>query len=231
VTAGRSAATILLFAKEPLAGTVKTRLVPALTPEEAADLAAAFLRDLHATLLGVPGAEVVVALTDESSAEAVERLLGPGVRFARQGEGDLGERLARATGAAFARGRGPVAVVGSDHPDLPGELVAQCLEDARNGRIGWIPTEDGGYAALALPRPLPSLFEGIPWSTTKVEAATRARAAELGIALKNRGRWYDVDRIEDLARLSGVLGSGSGCPATREALARLDPPLAARSRP
>ena len=224
-------ATILLFAKEPLAGRVKTRLVPPLTPEEAADLAAAFLRDLHAALKTVPGAEVVVALTDDSSAEAVERMLGPGVRLTRQGAGDLGTRLARATAAAFAEGGAPVAVVGSDHPDLPPGLVQKCLADAASGRIGWIPTEDGGYAALALPRSLPSLFENIPWSTGEVAAATRERAAELGIPLMDRGPWYDVDRVEDLARLSGVLGSGSGCPATREALARLDPPLAARSKP
>jgi hypothetical protein len=223
-------AAILLFAKEPLPGRVKTRLVPPLTPEEAAGLAAAFLRDLFETLRAIPGAEVVVAVPDGALPATFEALLGGGARLARQGDGDLGARLARAIGRAFAEGRAPVAVVGGDHPDLPGPLVEECLADARRGRIGWIPTVDGGYAALALPRPLPSLFERIPGSTTGVAAATRERALRLGVPIVDRGPWYDVDRIEDLGRLSGVLGSGS-CPATREALARLDPPLAARSRP
>jgi len=219
-------AAILLFAKEPVAGRVKTRLVPPLTPEEAAGLAEAFLRDLGEELRNVPGAELEVALPDGAAPDAAHALL-PGARVVRQGPGNLGERLARATAEAFAR-HAPVAAVGADHPDLPSALVSSCLDDAREGRVGWIPTEDGGYAAIALPRPLPGLFTGIPWSTSEVAAATRERAARLGVELVDRGRWYDVDTAEDLGRLSGVLESGSGCPATRAALARLDPPLAAR---
>ncbi len=223
------AATILLFAKEPRPGRVKTRLVPPLTPEEAADLAAAFLHDLWSAITRLPAVDVVVALPDDSSPEAVARLLGDDARFARQGPGDLGARLARATSAVFANRPGPVAVVGSDHPDLPPDMVAACLDDARRDRVGWIPTEDGGYAALALPRALPSLFENVPWSTPGVAAATRAAAARLGIEFAEHGPWYDVDTVEDLGRLSGVLEAGAGCPATRRALARLDPPLALRS--
>jgi rSAM/selenodomain-associated transferase 1 len=221
-------ATILLFAKEPIPGQVKTRLVPSLTPDEAAELATAFLRDLHATLSGIADVELVLAIPDDSSADKVASTLDSEIRVVRQGPGGLGERVARATSREFEGSPRPVAVVGSDHPDLPRPLVEACLADARGGSVGWIPTEDGGYAAIALPRALPSLFQGVPWSTGDVAAATRDNAARLDLELKDHGPWYDVDTVRDLQRLSRVLEASDACPWTRETLARLDPPLAER---
>jgi rSAM/selenodomain-associated transferase 1 len=214
-------ATLLLFAKEPVPGNVKTRLIPPLEAREAATLAQAFLRDIIISLETIPDAILEIAVPTGDSLAAMERLLGPGRRFVSQGEGDLGERLAATTEAAFERRPGPVAAVGADHPNLPASLVAECLDEARRGRVGWIPTEDGGYACLALPRPLPGLFRDVPWDTPDVARATRRNARSLGFALTDLSPWYDVDTVEDLRRLADDLRDGEQCPHTRRALAGL----------
>ncbi len=223
-------ATILVFAKEPLPGRVKTRLVPPLTHDEAARLATAFLRDIVNSLRGVPEAVVEIALPPGDSREAVEALFRPRCAAVDQGNGSLGDRLALASGAAFERRDGPVAVVGADHPNLPADRVEAALDEARLGRVGWVPTKDGGYAALALPRPIPGLFHGVPWSTPEVAEATRRNARKLGYALTDLPPWYDVDTVDDLARLQDDL-AGDACPATQDVLATLEPPLSARTFP
>ena len=222
-------ATILILAKPPVAGRVKTRLVPPLSPEEAALLAEAFLRDLAASLGTLPGVHLEIALPPPGPPPGGPDWLPPGVPTVPQGEGDLGERLARVTADAFERRDGPVAVVGSDHPSLPPELVERALSEARQGRVGMIPTEDGGYAALSLPRPLPGLFRDVPWSSSGVAAATRRNARARGVALVDLPVWYDVDDADDLARLAWELTGRPGtCPATVLALSTLDPPLSSR---
>ena len=213
-------ATIILFAKEPVPGRVKTRLVPPLSPELAAELAAAFLVDLVQVLDELP-ARLEIAIPPDSAVENLEKLLGPGRTWVDQGDGDLGQRLARTTAAAFERSPRPVAVVGSDHPNLPPERIAAALAAAAEGAVGWVPTEDGGYACLALPRPLPGLFADVPWSTGAVAEATRNNATRIGVPLRDVGGWYDVDRPADLARLAGDPETVRRCPATLAVLARI----------
>jgi glycosyltransferase A (GT-A) superfamily protein (DUF2064 family) len=106
--------------------------------------------------------------------------------------------------------------VGSDHPNIPAQMIDACLLAAERGGAGWVTTEDGGYAAIALARPANALFAEIPWSTSSVAAKTSERAREIGVRLDHVGTWYDVDRIEDLARLAEDLErDGSSCPRTR----------------
>lgn len=220
---------VVLFAKTPVPGGVKTRLLGTLTPTEAAALAGAFLSDLMGTLQLLAISDVRVALPTTDSAETVAPFVGQETVVVPQGAGDLGERLARVTGAEFARGARVVAAVGADHPTLPASLLRRCLEAARAGRSGWIPTEDGGFAAIALPRPLPGLFADVPWSTPQVAEAVRRNARRAGVPLEDCGVWWDVDTPEDLDRLVRELaGSPRGCAATRAVLETLDPPLSAR---
>jgi rSAM/selenodomain-associated transferase 1 len=222
--------TVLVFAKPPIPGRVKTRLVPPLSPAEAARLAGAFLLDLTAALAELPGAHLEIALPAPGAPAAGADWLPAGIPVVSQVEGDLGERLSRATAAAFERRDGPVAAVGADHPSLPARLVSAALAEARGGRVGLVPTDDGGYAALALPRPMPGLFRDVPWSTGEVAAATRRNARALGVALVELGSWYDVDEIADLARLERDLAERpADCPETRAVLASLDPPLSRRT--
>jgi len=100
--------------------------------------------------------------------------------------------------------------------------VAAALAAAATGEVGWIPTEDGGYACLALPRPLPGLFEGVPWSTGGVAEATRNNARRLGVNLCEVGSWYDVDRPADLDRLVKDPATVQRCPATLAVLADIE---------
>jgi rSAM/selenodomain-associated transferase 1 len=218
-----------VFAREPVAGRVKTRLVPPLRSDEAADLAAACLADLTRRL-GRIDARRVVALPPDASPEGVARCVPAGWEAADQGEGDLGQRLARATTRELHRGRAPVAVIGADHPDVPLAAVEGALAAAAAGRIGWITTADGGYACVALARPLPGFFAGIPWSTSGVAAASRAAAARLGIALVDTGPWYDLDTADDVDRFRGEPENARECPATWELLARLVPRWEERRR-
>ncbi len=210
---------LLVFAKEPLPGRVKTRLTPPLSPVQASELAAAFLADLLDRLDALPGVQVTVALPPDASRERMASRFGTGRRWVDQGEGDLGERLVRAAGGEFRAGANGVLVVGSDHPNLPLSALEGCLGSVAAGRFAWILAEDGGYAALGMPRFEPRLFENIPWSTSGVSDATRARAREIGVEIDTWGTWYDVDRSEDLGRLLRDLETSGGCPSTYALLA------------
>lgn len=220
---------VLLFTKEPVVGQVKTRLVPPLSPAEAADLAAAFVADLTSRLAALD-ARLVLALPPGTSEEAFVGLVTRGWTYAAQGDGDLGRKLARATTGEFDRGATAVAVIGADHPDLPLALLEGTLRSAQAGRVGWVTTTDGGYACIALPRPMPSLFEAVPWSTTGVAAAMRNNARHLGVLLEESGPWYDLDTPDDVERFLAGPDAAEICPATWQVIASLRPPWEERRR-
>ncbi len=220
---------VVVLAKEPLAGQVKTRLVPPLMPSEAAQFAAACLVDLAARLASFPTRRVL-ALPADSSRANVRRLIDPSWVVIDQGEGDLGQRLARVTAAEFAAKAARVIVLGSDHPNLPLPWLAAALEAANSGDVGWVPTLDGGYACLALPRNLPEIFADVPWSTDRVAEATRNNARRAGVNLKTFGPWYDLDTAADLDRFLEDPASAETCPATWRVLVTLEPPWAERRK-
>ncbi|NNE42686.1 MAG: glycosyltransferase [Gemmatimonadetes bacterium] len=222
--------TIILVAKTPAPGRVKTRLTPFMTPREASGLAQAFLRDMVASLASFVNYDLQVAIPDEDDPGPLTDLLAGRGRIVTQGRGSLGDRLIHVMAEAF-REPGPVLVIGSDHPSVPVAMVGACLEAARSGAVGWIPTEDGGFAALASPRPVPELFRDVPWSTPRVASTLRERASDAGCRLHDVGTWYDVDTAADLRRLAGDLARGDACPNTREFLHTLSPPLTLRSLP
>jgi len=142
----------------------------------------------------------------------------PGVSLRPQGRGDLGERLGRVTAALFRAGGGPVAVVGSDSPDLPLPLISAAFAALAAAEAAVVPCRDGGYALLALRRPVPQLFTGIPWSTPEVLSATRDRAAAAGLPLAVVGEWDDLD---DLASLQRLAQRSPECATARYACAHL----------
>ena len=203
-----------IVARQPLPGRVKTRLTPPLSPREACALYEAALRESVARFVAGPF-QPVLCWTGRRRWFA---LAFPGTALLWQGRGDLGARLARITAALFAAGGGPVAVAGSDSPDLPLPLMEKALGALRKADAAVVPSADGGYALLALNRPAPQLFTRIPWSTPEVLAATRRRALEHGLRLAVTDPWDDLDDRDSLARL---LARSPGCATAQHARAYL----------
>ena len=201
-----SAVHLVVMAKAPIPGRVKTRLSPPLTPEQAAELAGALLRDTVAAARRLPDVQVVVAV-EPAEAVPVVRGLVPSVELVPQAVGDLGARLTAVAAARFAAGASAVLVVGSDHPTLPAAVVAQAVTWLREGRDEMVigPAEDGGYYLLGMTRPHPEVFDEISWSTPDVLRATLDRADALGLPVRRLPSWYDVDTPDDLARLQRAL--------------------------
>ena len=182
---------IAVFAKQPLPGRVKTRLIPALGAEGAARLAAEMLDRTIAEALATGLA--VELCGDPDAAGWYE---GPAEPSA-QGEGDLGERLARAARRAIAGGDN-VLLIGADCPSLDRHRLRADARSLETHHAVLHPAADGGYALLGLGRFDPSLFDAIPWSTAAVAAETVARIAALGWSLDLRETLRDVDEPADL---------------------------------
>ncbi|MFL5995376.1 MAG: DUF2064 domain-containing protein [Streptomyces sp.] len=175
--------TLLVIAKEPRPGRVKTRLTPPFTPEEAAALAEASLADTLDVVARTPARRRVLVLEG-----APGPWLPPGFDVVRQCAGGLDERLA----AAFAGCEGPALLIGMDTPQVTPELLTVDFADCE-AYFG--PAEDGGFWALGLARPDPSLLRGVPMSTPHTGAAQRARLT--GLRVRQLPPLRDVDTAHD----------------------------------
>ena len=181
---------VAIFIKWPAPGRAKTRLIPALGAERAAQLHALLVERTVATVCA-SGLAFEVRTTGAPLTDFA-RWLGEDIVLADQRDGDLGERLARVPA--------PVLLIGADAPDLtPDHLrtAAASLETAP-AVIG--PAADGGYWLLGLARPMPHLFTSMPWGTDAVGAETIARLVCDGIDPIRLATLHDCDRPEDLAR-------------------------------
>jgi rSAM/selenodomain-associated transferase 1 len=192
---------IIVFTKPALPGQVKTRLVPCLTPDEAAEFHLAATADVVAVAeRTAKRVELHVAGDEDDAAEL--RALYPDREVRVQADGGLGERLIAAFDSAFRRDFERVLIVGSDHPTLPARHLCDALARLADCDAALGPSRDGGYYAVALRRgswpAAQALFRFIPWSTPEVLAETRQRARDAGLRVALAPEWYDVDRPEDL---------------------------------
>ncbi len=204
---------IIVFAKAAQPGAVKTRLIPHLTPKQAADFHLAALADTLAAARRATHGPVELHVA--GGADEEYRRLHPGLTVRSQEGDDLGARLSHAFSTAFERGATRALIVGSDHPTLAPQLLSELLSAADTADVAWGPSRDGGYYAIAIRRDhwpaAEAVLRNIPWSTDQVLAASleRARAAGLSIALA--AEWYDVDSPEDLERLRRDAAPDSEC--------------------
>lgn len=199
---------LIVFAKAPVPGQVKTRLTPMLSEAAAARLYAAFLRD---------------ALDQYAALEADVRLYWSGpepdvppdvqaglmldgvASLVQRGDG-LGARMQGAFLETFAAGYERVVIVGTDHPTLPSAFITRAFEALREPlAVALGPSEDGGYYLLGMNEFYPQLFSGMRYSHGAVFEETLARAGETGAALTVLPPWYDVDTPEALGRLRADL--------------------------
>lgn len=211
---------LILFAKAPRRGAVKTRLVPPLTPDQALALHTAMLDDQVRFLRGFAAAEREVELcTDRpwtpTGDESIPQTL--------QGEGDLGDRLERALSRGHSWGAARVVIMAGDAPTLPAEIVDDAFARLRGGAAAVVtPAPDGGYVLVGTARRCDGLFRDIPWGSAAVLETTRRRAADAGVRLEETAAWADVDLEDDLPRLRReTLLAPERAPATATVLASL----------
>ncbi|MEE4538881.1 MAG: TIGR04282 family arsenosugar biosynthesis glycosyltransferase [Erythrobacter sp.] len=183
---------LVLFTRLPVPGKCKTRLIPALGPEGAADLHRA-LTERTIRVLREAEAPLVVAITGGERTRFAQ-WLGHDVTFAKQAEGDLTARL-----LPFVT-RAPVILFGADTPDLSTAIVREAIAGLADHRVVIGPAADGGYYLIAMREPLPVLFTDMPWSTPQVLPETLRRCEALGISPLLLETLADCDRPEDLGR-------------------------------
>ena len=193
-------ALLIIFAKEPRPGQVKTRLSPPLSPEEAAQLYHSFLQDILEEMALVPEVRLAVAFSPLDAQVFFRGLAPSGTDLFPQEGADLGERMARALAWGFAAGFGPVLLRGGDVPDLPAVVVSEATEVLAAGRDQVVlgPCPDGGYYLVGLSQPQPLLFQGPAWSSRTVLADTLRLARELGLRVHLLPPWPDIDTYDNL---------------------------------
>lgn len=186
---------VVVFLRAPELGRVKTRLAASVGPEPALVIYRELLHLTSVTLRAHP--QVELRITPDDAVIGWEPLLHPGWRRTPQGAGDLGERLERAVQAAFDTAPTPVLVIGCDCPELTLDdlLDAGRLLASRDVVFG--PATDGGYWLIGLKRPVPELFRGIPWGTSRVLDQSVAAANRLGLSWGLLRELDDIDTEAD----------------------------------
>lgn len=189
---------LILFAKAPVAGRVKTRLCPPLTPEQAADLHSCLVQDMI-EMLSIFTGSADLELSSDSAVDVTEAW--PDVTMPRsiQADGDLGVRIFNALADALASGRKMAMVVGSDFPALPSAHIDALLTSEADVTLG--PTLDGGFFAIACRRLHTGIFDRVRWSTGSTLDDVARSAAQCGLNVARGPAWFDVDVEEDLERM------------------------------
>ncbi len=196
-----SSARILVFAKAPVSGRVKTRLIPALGAPGAARLARRLLdHTLAEAMAAGSGAVELCASPKFSAPDWADYPLPPGVATSAQGDGDLGARLAGAARRHLAQGV-PVLLIGADCPALSAVRLQAAAAALADHDAALYPALDGGYTLLGLRADHPSLYAAIPWSTPQVAAVTRGRMQALGWRVWVGEALPDIDTPADLLQL------------------------------
>jgi rSAM/selenodomain-associated transferase 1 len=215
-------AVLLVFAKIPRPGHVKTRLTPVLTPDEAAELYRAFLRDALDVYADLP-VEVRLYLAPPFSEDEVRAVPASISVHKQQGDG-LGPRMAQAFREALHDGYDRAVVVGTDHPTLPPAFVEQSFASLAAERAVCIgPSEDGGYYLLGMSTLYPQLFDGMRYSHEEVFSDTLSRIGTTDAQLTVLPQWYDVDTPAALQRLVQELDETDvAAPRTRALIDQLD---------
>ncbi len=198
---------IIVMVKAPRAGAVKTRLVPPLSYNQAAALAACFACDVIRNTRRI-APDVVIAYTPADERALIENTLPKNILHANsiyveQRGIDLGARLTNVATDVHLRGFSPLIFIGTDSPTLPASFIKDArrvlVENRADVTLG--ATDDGGYYSIGLRRPFPTLFDDVMWSTAHVYHQTVTNIRRSKLRLHELPRWYDVDEARDLTRL------------------------------
>jgi rSAM/selenodomain-associated transferase 1 len=192
---------VIIMAKAPSAGTVKTRLEPHLSPEQCAALAAAFLRDAVNKTKAVCE-NVILAYSPPEKINVLRKLLPSQSVFIQQTGDDLGARMFNAFKFAFEQKSDSVVMIGTDSPTFPADFIEQAFEfletnsDAVLGK-----TEDGGFYLIGLRKLPQEIFENVAWSSPETFERVFENIRRLNLHLREVPGWYDIDTKADLEKL------------------------------
>ena len=197
---------LVLVAKEPVPGKVKTRLCPPLSPELSAELYRAFLEDLLGFWSGPRSFARFVAYTPAESRPYFERLAPAPIRCIPQEGQGLAERLNNLSVRLLGEGFERVVITNTDSPQLPESLVVEAFAQLRGGAHAvFAPDEGGGYCLVGLREPHPELFLGIVMSTRTVIDETLEAGRKYGLRVSVLPPCRDIDEAADLEWFRGEM--------------------------
>jgi uncharacterized protein len=194
---------LVLFARYPLAGAAKTRLIPAIGPDGAAHVHRQ-LTERTMAVLRETGHAVELHYTGANE-DAFRNWLGDGFALVQQADGDLTDRLMAALDPSAESG--PVIFFGADTPDLSTQIVADAVMALQAHQVVLGPADDGGYYLIGMNQPMPELLTDMPWSTDQVMPETLRRLTGLGVEPVLLETLHDCDRPEDLPRWPWLMKS------------------------
>ncbi len=194
---------IIIFAKSPTSGPVKTRLQSLLRPETAVRLAEAFLHDAIETARRLTAAQLFLACSPSQRDPCFQKLAQRyRITLIDQKGKDLSQRMREAFREIKGRGFQKILIIGSDLPTLPSSHLQQAFRFLRQHEVVIGPSLDGGYYLIGISHQIPPIFDDIPWSTERVFVMTMKKILKAKLSCGLLPFWYDVDRPEDLRFLS-----------------------------
>jgi uncharacterized protein len=217
---------LAVMAKAPLAGQVKTRLLPALTAQNAAELSRSLLVDQLNQLQELDATDFYLAFAPAEARLLMKELAPPCFCLLPQQGSDLGARMAAVFAKLFQIGYKNIALIGGDLPPVPLRYFdeAYAFLQSSNQRVVLGPSRDGGYYLVGCNQPTPQIFQGMSWSHSQVLAQTLDKLACLQIDCHLLPPWFDIDTVDDLHYLESSLDVSleKRMPNTLPLLRRLD---------
>jgi rSAM/selenodomain-associated transferase 1 len=194
---------LAVMVKAPIPGTVKTRMVPPLTHEQAAELFQALLLDQLEHLTRLAEVDLYVAFTPVEAKALIEAVVPASFQCFHQTGDDLGERMHEVFVELWRRGHRNLVLIGSDLPVVPLVFLRDAFKilERQDRQLVFGPSEDGGYYLVGMNQPTPEIFDGMSWSHDQVLAQTTEKVTHLGIDFRLLPGWFDLDTIKDLERL------------------------------
>ena len=221
-----TAIAVVIMARQPMPGAVKTRLQPLLADIDIAALYDGFLRDRISQVRSLRGVAPVIAYTPAESRPFFAELAPDFLLLPQIGNG-LSARLTCLFQQLLGMGHDGVIATDSDSPTLPAENLQAAVDRLAAGCADVVlgPSDDGGYYLIGLRQPHPALFDAMPWSTPQVYEETVARAAALDLRVSSLAPWYDVDTPAEFERLRAQMKrlGNAAPPYTRQFFAEREP--------
>lgn len=200
---------LVVMAKAPIAGQVKTRLLSVMSAEDAAELSRCLLIDQLSHLCGFAVADLYLAFAPAEAGPLMKQLTPGAFGLLPQQGHEFGERMRGVFEGLFAAEYRNIVLIGGDLAPIPLNIFEEAfrLLEAVPKRVVLGPARDGGYYLVGLNEPAPQMFTGMTWSHERVLAETRAKLATLDIDERLLPMWFDIDTPEDLGYFQSVLDS------------------------